>query len=191
MINNDFMNYFLGLGFGLIFIIGAILIAFYVLYVVSLWKLFKKAGKNGWEALIPFYNTFVLIQISELNWWYFLIILACDLIDIEGLNTLLSVISMIVYGFCFYNIAQKTNQNKKLYAILGLFFSNILVMILGLSSNIKWDSSVKVSKNGLIKDDNVTDKKENSSNEKYCLSCGKKLNENDKFCTNCGNKISE
>lgn len=190
MIDNSFIDYFLGLSLGLIFIFVVIILVFYVLYVVSLWKLFKKAGKNGWEALIPFYNTFVLIEISELNWWYFLIILACNLINIEGLDTLLSVIRMIVYGFCFYNIAQKTNQNKKLYAILGLFFSNILVMILGLSSSIKWDSSVKVSKNGLIKDDDMNTK-ESSNNERYCLSCGKKLNSNDKFCTNCGKKIDE
>lgn len=57
---------------GSIFIL-LLVIALYVVYVIGLWKLFKKAGKQGWEAIIPFYNTYVLVEISGLNWWYFLI----------------------------------------------------------------------------------------------------------------------
>lgn len=31
--------------------------------VVALWKIFKKANKPGWAAIIPFYNTYVLYDI--------------------------------------------------------------------------------------------------------------------------------
>lgn len=34
-------------------IILIILIPFCILYIIGRWKLFKKAGKNGWEAIIP------------------------------------------------------------------------------------------------------------------------------------------
>ena len=44
---------------GSIFIL-LLVIALYVVYVIGLWKLFKKAGKQGWEAIIPFYNTYML-----------------------------------------------------------------------------------------------------------------------------------
>ena len=37
-----------------------------VLYIVGYVKLFKKAGRDGWEAIIPFYNDWVLVEISEL-----------------------------------------------------------------------------------------------------------------------------
>lgn len=37
-------------------IIGAVLIA-------AMWKMFEKAGKPGWAALIPVYNTYVLYEI--------------------------------------------------------------------------------------------------------------------------------
>lgn len=50
---------------GSIFIL-LLVIALYVVYVIGLWKLFKKAGKQGWEAIIPFYNTYVLVEISGL-----------------------------------------------------------------------------------------------------------------------------
>ncbi len=31
------------------------------LMIVSLWKLFAKAGKPGWASLIPFYNNIVML----------------------------------------------------------------------------------------------------------------------------------
>ena len=54
--------------FGIFFIM--IIIVLLVLYFIGLWKLFQKAGKNGWEAIVPFYNTWVLVEISGLAWWY-------------------------------------------------------------------------------------------------------------------------
>lgn len=35
-----------------------------VFEIIGMWKTFKKAGKNGWEALIPFYNMWTLFEIS-------------------------------------------------------------------------------------------------------------------------------
>lgn len=46
-------------------------VTIYVIYTIALWKLFKKAGKNGWEAIIPFYNTYTLTEVAGLNWWFF------------------------------------------------------------------------------------------------------------------------
>ena len=37
---------------------------------VCLWLIFKKAGKNGWEAIVPIYNMIVMMQITELPVWY-------------------------------------------------------------------------------------------------------------------------
>ena len=44
-----------------------------VLMIVSMWKVFTKAGKPGWAAIIPVYNTVVLFQISGLNPWLILL----------------------------------------------------------------------------------------------------------------------
>ena len=40
-----------------------------ILTIVSMWKIFKKAGKNGWEAIIPIYNIIVLLEISKIPVW--------------------------------------------------------------------------------------------------------------------------
>ena len=60
---------FAGLGVALLFI-WIIGMATTVLMIISLWKIFKKAGKNGWEAIIPIYNMITLVQITEKPLWY-------------------------------------------------------------------------------------------------------------------------
>lgn len=42
-----------------------ICIALYVVLVISFWKVFTKAGRPGWAALIPVYNAWVLYEIGE------------------------------------------------------------------------------------------------------------------------------
>ncbi len=45
-----------------------------VIQIIGLWKIFEKAGKPGWAAIIPIYNTLVLLQIVNRPWWYLLLL---------------------------------------------------------------------------------------------------------------------
>ena len=48
-------------------------IALTVLMLVSLWKVYEKAGKPGWAGIIPFYNLFVMLElIGKPTWWLIL-----------------------------------------------------------------------------------------------------------------------
>lgn len=40
---------------------GLVFVVFFVLVIAILWKVFTKAGQPGWAALIPFYNTWILV----------------------------------------------------------------------------------------------------------------------------------
>ena len=44
-------------------------IAFYVALVVAQWKIFVKAGEEGWKSIIPIYNVIILYKISGLSPW--------------------------------------------------------------------------------------------------------------------------
>ena len=45
-------------------------IAVLVLLIAGMWKVFQKAGKPGWAAIIPIYNIIVLLQITgKPIWW--------------------------------------------------------------------------------------------------------------------------
>lgn len=44
-----------------------------LIIIISYWKIFNKAGKPGWVALIPVYNYIVMIQIAKLPIWYIIL----------------------------------------------------------------------------------------------------------------------
>ncbi len=75
--------YFAGVG---ILIFELILIA---VIVVGLWKLFIKAGKPGWAALIPIYNTCIVIDMAgKPIWWVILLF-------IPGVGLVVSILMAI------------------------------------------------------------------------------------------------
>lgn len=43
--------------------------------LVCMWRIFTKAGKEGWKSLIPIYNLIVLLEIVELPAWYIILYL--------------------------------------------------------------------------------------------------------------------
>jgi len=56
----------IGTYIGIFILASPILILCYAGY----WKLFQKAGRHGWEALIPFYSTYVMFKLSgRPAWW--------------------------------------------------------------------------------------------------------------------------
>ncbi len=45
-----------------------------IMIIVGQWIVFQKAGQAGWKSLIPFYNTYVLMEIAgKPGWWMFLL----------------------------------------------------------------------------------------------------------------------
>jgi hypothetical protein len=50
-------------------------LAIAVLLIAAMWKVFVKAGKPGWAALIPIYNVIVLLEIAGKPLWWFILLL--------------------------------------------------------------------------------------------------------------------
>jgi hypothetical protein len=51
-----------------------VLLVFYVLYVAGTWKMFEKAGEEGWKAIIPFYNLYIYFRLAGRNGWGFFLL---------------------------------------------------------------------------------------------------------------------
>lgn len=49
--------------------------------LVSLWRIFTKAGQAGWKSLVPIYNTYIIFKIVGLPGWY-LLLLVIPLVNI-------------------------------------------------------------------------------------------------------------
>jgi uncharacterized membrane protein YtjA (UPF0391 family) len=49
-----------------------------VFVIAGMWKVFTKAGKPGWAAIIPIYNTIVILEIvGRPIWWIILMLIPC------------------------------------------------------------------------------------------------------------------
>jgi hypothetical protein len=53
-----------------------IYLAIFILVIAGLWKVFEKAGKPGWAAIIPIYNIIVMVEIvGKPMWWAIMILI--------------------------------------------------------------------------------------------------------------------
>ncbi len=198
--------------FPLLILLSSIMIEAPIFYLISLWKVFKKAGKKGWEAIVPFYNDWVLVKISGLNWWYFLLMISNIIQTLTSLyftkgfyfsTGLLGKVSVILHYlpniiatfFCSFNLAKKFHKDIG-YAILLALFPFVVMPILGFPSSCQYDSSVPVSPNGPIKkglkqvNANNQAVTSNQTDSKFCTNCGTKVSNSEKFCANCGKKLN-
>ena len=90
-------------------------LAVIILVIVSMWKIFEKAGKPGWACIIPIYNMIVLLEIVGKPWWWLLLYLipVVNLVILIWVFNLLSksfgktegfTIGLILLGFIFFPI---------------------------------------------------------------------------------------
>jgi len=63
--------------------------------IAALWKTFEKAGKPGWAAIVPFYNTYVMLEIAGRPGWWLL------LMFIPFVNLIFSFIVSLDIARCF------------------------------------------------------------------------------------------
>lgn len=196
-----------------IFFVFLIFLPILIVYLIGLWKMFKKAGRNGWEVIIPFYNSWVSVEIAGLNWWYFLFIISSSivvLVDLDEFSSLCSIASLVAMFFCNYNIAKKFHKDV-VFAILMTIFPYVMIPIIGFGKNFIWDNSVLVSANGPINDGKTNSQSTNynnsngtnqsnynfqnntnnysSSSKKFCANCGNEITMDIKYCPKCGSEI--
>ena len=102
-------------GAGGLGIVAVIYFAILILLIVSVWKVFTKAGQPGWAAIIPIYNMVVLLKIvGKPVWWIigFLIpivnivvaiLVAVALAKAFGKGTGFAI-GLVLLGFVFFPI---------------------------------------------------------------------------------------
>lgn len=100
-----------------------------VFMIVCMWKIFTKAGKPGWAAIVPIYNIIVMLEIiGRPLWWILLlfvpvanlvisVIMALDLAKVFGKSVGFGVLSiffpyvtypMLAFGKATYTAPAKT-----------------------------------------------------------------------------------
>lgn len=90
-----------------------------VVMIISLWKVFQKAGQPGWAAIVPVYNEWVLFEIVGYPGWWAL------LSFVPFVNFFPAVMAMISY----YKLAKLFGKSDG-FAICNIFFSYVTMPIL-------------------------------------------------------------
>jgi hypothetical protein len=92
-----------------------IMLGITVFIVAAMWKVFSKADKPGWAAIVPIYNVIVLLQIAGRPMWWLLLmfipfvnivvalVVAIDLAKAYGKGTGFGF-GLFFLGFVFYPI---------------------------------------------------------------------------------------
>ena len=94
-----------------------IMLALIVVTLVGLWKVFTKAGKPGWAAIVPFYNLYCLFEMSFGNGWLFLL-------------TFVPCVNFVISIMVQFNLAKAFGKGVG-FGFGLLFFNFIFMMILG------------------------------------------------------------
>ena len=166
--------YYLGLGtfFLLSIVFWLLIIAF---RVIVLWKTFQKAGKKGWEAIIPFYNMWTLFEISGYPGYMIFFAL------IPYVGIIILFVFRILAGI---SLAKKFNKNEAFGVLLALL-PEIGYGILAFGKS-KYDPSKGTSKNGYITP-NIEE--EDYEEVKFCKYCGQKNKYDEKKCKKCNKEL--
>jgi len=120
-----------------------------LIHGLGTWKLYTKAGHNGWQAFVPIYNGIVLMKIiNRPGWWVALlfipvinvimfIVIWVEITRSFGKNNYIdTVLSVVTLGFYSYYLNYFTDvkhvENRSLItkSSLGEWVSSILFAML-------------------------------------------------------------
>ena len=119
-----------------------------MVYLFGRFNLFKKCGKEGWLAIVPFYSDYIFYtQICGLHWGWFAASMLINLISIK--ESYVTFLRIFVNGMAFYNLAIKCDRDKIAAMIFGGIVPSILTVIYGFSS-LNYDETKEVKQSGLF-----------------------------------------
>ena len=98
-------------------VMGLIYLGVMLIALFGLWKMYEKAGKPGWAAIIPIYNVIVMLEIvARPLWWVVLMFIP--------------LVNVVVYILVLVELARRFGKGVG-YAIGMLFLPFIFFPLLG------------------------------------------------------------
>jgi len=102
-------------------VVWIIYVAVVVIFIAAFWKIFVKAGEEGWKAIIPIWNTLVLLKIIGREWWWILLML-------------IPIVNIVIWIIVALDLAKSFGRGTG-FAIGIILLAFIFLPILGFGSD--------------------------------------------------------
>ena len=96
-------------------------LVFIVIEIAAVWRIFVKAGDRGWKAIIPIWNTLIVLKIVGRPWWWIFLYI-------------IPIVWWIVYIIVYYDLAKSFGKGVG-FAVGVILLPFIFVPILGFGSS--------------------------------------------------------
>lgn len=103
-------------------------IPFFILFQAGLWKLFDKAGEQGWKSIVPIYNIIVWLKIIKKPMWLVLLLL-------------IPFVNIYVYSTLITDLLTSFNKTKFYQHFLGVVFAPFYLSYLGFNKKAHYDGT--------------------------------------------------
>lgn len=181
---------------GFIFIILAIALVFYILFVMGLYRMAKNQNiENAWLAFIPLANFYIMgcvIGPIKIGDYYFdrqkagLLVLVVPLglmvlANIPFIGIIFSLASFAFWCAAYYYLYSRYSTDNKpvillVVSVVTLFMASAII-IFAIRNNEYNNPDMDIASGG-------------GTGYKYCPSCGQANDISTHFCSNCGNNFT-
>ncbi len=103
-----------------------------LLSIVAMWKIFEKAGEQGWKSIIPIYNVYVLFKLLKLNFWILLAAIVCLIIPFVNI---IALVVLLYFVFAALYRLSKAFGHGVGYFLGLIFLSFIFELILAFNDD--------------------------------------------------------
>ncbi len=103
-----------------------------LIHYLGTWRLYEKAGRKGWEAGIPIYNSIVLMKIINRPTWYTFLLF-------------IPVINLLMFPIVWVETLRSFGKNKTIDTLLGVVTLGFYIYYVNYTQDVKYiaDRSLK------------------------------------------------
>ena len=172
-------------------------LALTVYLIVCMWKIFVKAGEEGWKCLIPIYNTYIETKIADYTQYFFFMlfgglgygVLAGIIAAIGGNNqatvVILGIVSLVFAIMAIYMSIKFVVRFAHAFGKTGAFAVGLIFLPLIFYGILAFGSAAYQWGNG------PTTLKSDEVRAWQCPNCGSYNPVSRVTCEHCGNQRSE